>query len=205
MTARAPMQPRLAAVAALAAAAAALGAGCNELDLERMTEQPRFTAYEACEVCPEGTIMMQPPAGTVSREAELGPSELMSGRTGDAYAARIPIPLDAPLLARGQNRYDIFCAACHGRLGNGISQVAENMTLRRPPNLLGPPYADYPPGRVYAVIAEGYGLMRSYAAELPVRDRWAVVAYLEALELAQQVALDALPPRIQEEARRWLP
>jgi hypothetical protein len=58
---------------------------------------------------------------------------------------------------------------------------------------------------VYAVIAEGYGLMRSYAPELPVRDRWAVVAYLEALELAQGIALDALPPSIQEEARRWLP
>jgi mono/diheme cytochrome c family protein len=192
------------ALAAALAPAAALAAGCD-LDLERMIEQPRYTADEACEVCPEGTIMMQPPAGTVSRTAELGPAELLTGRAGGAHVARIPIPLDAPLLARGQNRFDIFCAACHGRLGNGISQVAENMTLRRPPNLLAPPYADYPPGRVYAVIAEGYGLMRSYAPELPVRDRWAVVAYLEALELAQGIALDALPPSIQEEARRWLP
>jgi mono/diheme cytochrome c family protein len=185
--------------------AAALAAGCNNLDLERMIDQPRFTTYEACEVCPEGTIMMQPPAGTVSRTAELGPDELIRGRAGEAYAARIPIALDRALLARGRGRFDIFCAACHGRLGNGISQVAENMTLRPPPNLLAPPYADYPPGRVFAAITDGFGLMRSYAAELPVRDRWAVVAYLEALELAQRVALDELPPPIREEARRWLP
>jgi mono/diheme cytochrome c family protein len=191
-------------IALAAALAAALGAGCD-LDLERMIEQPRFTTYEACEVCPEGTIMMMPPAGTVTRTAELGPPELVTGRAGDGYVAQLPIPLDAPLLARGRNRYDIFCAACHGRLGNALTQVAENMTLRRPPSLLAPPYADYPPGRVYAVIAEGYGLMRSYASELPIRDRWAVVAYLEALELAQGVALDALPAPIQEEARRWLP
>lgn len=193
-----------ASLAAAALAAAALAAGCD-LDLERMIDQPRFTTYEACEVCPEGTIMMLPPPGTVARGAELGPAELRTGRVGGAYAAELPIPLDARLLARGRDRFDIFCAACHGRLGNGISQVAENMTRRPPPNLLGPPYADYPPGRVYAVITEGYGLMRAYAAELPVRDRWAVVAYLEALELAQRARLDELPPPIQEEARRWLP
>lgn len=183
---------------------AGCGGSCG-LDLERMGEQPRYTAYEACEVCPEGTIMMMPPPGTVHRGAELGTSELERGRTADGRAvATIPVPVDAAVIARGKDRFDIYCAACHGRLANGISQVAENMALRPPPNLLAEPYPTRPPGYLYAVISDGFGLMRSYAAELAVRDRWAVVAYLQVLQLAQHVALRDLPDERREEARRWL-
>jgi hypothetical protein len=78
------------------------------------------------------------------------------------------------------------------------------MTLRPPPNLLAPPYPDRPPGYIYGVVTHGFGLMRSYAAELPVRDRWAVVAYLQVLQLAQHVALRELPEARREEAARWL-
>jgi hypothetical protein len=178
-------------------------AACDA-DLQRMIEQPRFTTYEACSICPEGTIMMSPPEGTVARDGQHAATD--GGRTaprGD-YVQRIPIALDAPVLARGRNRFDIYCAACHGRLGNGLSQVAENMVLRKPPNLLGPPYTEYPPGRMFAVITEGFGLMRSYAADLPVSDRWAVVAYLQALQLSQHVTLRELPEPLQQEAQQWL-
>ncbi|HWU88735.1 MAG TPA: cytochrome c [Kofleriaceae bacterium] len=195
-----------AGAARLVASAALLAApsGCDS-ELERMIDQPRFASYEPCEVCPDGTSMLQPPAGTVAREAEVGPSELVQGRTAaGAYVDRSPVPLDGGLLVRGRDRFNTYCAACHGRLGNGVSKVAENMTLRKPANLLGPPYPGYPPGRLFTVITEGYGLMRSYAEELPVPDRWAVVAYVQALQLSQHVALDALPPSIREEARRWL-
>jgi len=186
------------------AVTAGCGGSCG-LDLERMGDQPRYTAYEACEVCPEGTIMMTPPPGTVHRAAELGTSEVERGRAADGRpVARIPVPVDAALIGRGRDRFDIFCAACHGRLANGISQVAENMTLRPPPSLLAEPYPTRPPGSLYAVISDGFGLMRSYAAELPVRDRWAVVAYLQVLQLAQHVALRDLPDARREEARRWL-
>ena len=196
---------RISDIATLVALAGLAALAACDLDLERMIDQPRFTSYEACEVCPDGTIMLQPPDGTVARDAELGSSELVRGRTAaDAYVGRFPIALDARVLARGRDRFDIFCAACHGRLGDGISQVAENMTLRKPANLLAPPYPSYPPGRIFAVVTEGFGVMRSYAGELPVHDRWAVVAYVQALQLSQRVALDELPPPIREEARRWL-
>jgi len=175
-----------------------------DLDLERMTDQPRFTSYEACDVCPEGTIMMQPPPGTVPRGPQPSPPEVADGMGPHGYVTRVPVRIDARLLARGRNRFDIYCAACHGRLGNGVSQVAENMTLRKPPNLVAAPYTEYPPGRVYAVIARGFGLMRSYAPELPIVDRWAVVAYLQALQLSQSVPLAALPATRQQEARSWL-
>jgi mono/diheme cytochrome c family protein len=180
------------------------GCGQWDLDLERMIEQPRFTAYQACEVCPGGTIMMNPPAGTVPRGEPVAPTPLVLGRQAGRHLDTIPIAVTRAVLERGRNRFDIFCAACHGRLGNGVSEVAENMTLRRPANLLTAPYLDYPPGRIFTTITEGYGLMRSYAGELPVADRWAVVAYVQVLQLSQHAELDALPAQIRSEASRWL-
>lgn len=178
--------------------------GCSDCDLNRMIDQPRYSTYEACEVCPEGTIMMQPPAGTVARTARLDDSELATGRTGDAFAAAIPIDVDRAVLARGKGRFDVFCAACHGRLADGRSQVARNMTLRRPPALVDPPYTAYPPGRIFTAITAGFGLMRSYAGELPIEDRWAVVAYVQVLQLSQRARLAGLPREIREEAAPWL-
>lgn len=178
-------------------------AACDA-DLQRMIDQRYFTTYEACEVCPAGTIMMMPPEGTVPHDVEPSSSELGRESEGGDYVQRIPIALDMRVLARGRDRFDIYCAACHGRLANGISQVAENMTLRPPPNLLAPPYTTYPPGRVFITITDGFGLMRSYAAELPVADRWAVIAYLQALQLSQHVALRELPQSTQKEAQPWL-
>ncbi|HTE55180.1 MAG TPA: cytochrome c [Kofleriaceae bacterium] len=189
-------------------ALAAIGLlGCD-LDLERMIDQPRRSTYEACDVCPGGTVMMTPPEGTVPRQPSSGPG--VPGTTGaargpdGAYVQTIPIRVDRAVMARGRSRFDIFCAACHGRLGDGQSQVAENMTLRRPPSLVEPPYADYPPGRIHAAITDGFGLMRSYAAELSASDRWAVVAYVEALRLARRAPLVGLPARVREEAAPWL-
>jgi mono/diheme cytochrome c family protein len=195
---------RLVVIAAFAAGVASCGGSCG-LDLERMTDQPRYTTYEACEVCPEGTIMMAPPRGTVARSAELGPPEIATGRGADGQALpEIPVPVDVALVERGRNRFDIYCAACHGRLGDGLTQVAENMRARRPPDLRSEPYASRPPGHVFGVVSGGFGLMRSYAAELSVRDRWAVVAYLQVLQLARGVALGELPEPRRKEAERWL-
>lgn len=192
----------------LAIALALLGGcgGCGEwdLDLERMIDQPRYTSFESCDTCPNGSIMMMPPQGTMARGVEVGPTQLVRGRITGAYVTTIPIEIDRMTLLRGQNRFDTFCAACHGRLGNSVSQVAVHMRLRKPADLLEQPYVDYPPGRIFNTITEGYGFMRSYANELPVRDRWAVVAYVEALQLSQHVVLGELPPGAQTEARRWL-
>lgn len=191
-------------VAALHIAAAALALAACDLDLERMIDQPRRSTYEPCASCPGGTIMQAPPEGTVARTAPLAPPEVASGTGPAGWVREVPIPVDRAVLARGRNRFDIFCAACHGRLGNGLSQVAENMTLRLPPSLVEEPYRDYPAGRIYAAVTGGYGLMRSYAAELPAGDRWAVVAYVQALQLGQRIPLASLPADLQAEARRWL-
>jgi mono/diheme cytochrome c family protein len=178
--------------------------GC-QIDLERMLDQHKVEPYEANTLFEDGQGMRQPPAGTVPVTRLTGPPELVTGRTGSGdYVNALPLPLDAALLARGEDRFRIFCRTCHGALGDGQSQVAENMKLRKPPSLHQPRLRDFPPGRLFRVVTEGYGLMPSYEESLSVWDRWAVVAFVRALQLSQNVPLAELPQPLREEAAPWL-
>jgi mono/diheme cytochrome c family protein len=185
-------------------ALALASAGC-EIDFERMLDQPKAEAYEASQFFENGESMRHPPSGTVPMTRVTGPPELVSGRTRSGeYVREIPVALDAALLDRGEDRFRIFCRSCHGRLGDGRSAVAENMKLRKPPSLHEPRLREYAPGRLFRVVSEGYGLMPSYIESLPLEDRWAVVAFVRALQLSQDVPLAELPESLREEARSWL-
>lgn len=147
--------------------------------LQRMTEQPRYDVYERSGFFANGAVMQMPPDGTVPRGMVLDP-RLATGRTaGGGYVREVPLPATADLLARGQSRFAIFCAVCHGAKGYGGSVVAANMIERRPPSLRRPELQALPAGRHYEIIRDGLGRMPSYAAELSVRDRWAIVTYLQ--------------------------
>jgi mono/diheme cytochrome c family protein len=188
---------RLAALPALALALA----GCPRLD--PMQRQQKVKAYQASPYWPDGLGMRAPPEGTVPHGRVL-PLEVSTGLGPDGMAvALVPVAVDAKLLARGRARFDVTCAVCHGVLGDGESQVALNMSLRRPPSLHA--YRDVPDGHIFRVMSEGFGLMPSYAAELSVEDRWAIVAYVRALQLSQHATLDEVPPdvrrRLEEEGR----
>ena len=177
--------------------------GC-EVDLERMLDQHKAKAYRETPFFEDGLVMRSPPRGTVPVTRVTGAPLLTTGMADGAYATRLPLPVDAALLARGEDRFRIFCGVCHGPLGDGVSPVSENMTLRRPPSLHEPRIRELPPGKLFRVIAEGYGLMPAYADQLPIRDRWAVVAFVRALWLSQDVALVELPPDLRAEAQPWL-
>ncbi|WP_437595327.1 c-type cytochrome [Sorangium sp. So ce590] len=177
----------------------------DALDLERMLHQARYAPYQASELFHDGSVMRHPPEGTVPNDRVTGDPGLTRGVAGGAYVARIPVPVTIELLRYGQGRYEIFCAACHGIAGDGESEVARNMTQRRPPSLVDPRVQAFPPGRVYQVIVEGYGLMRSYETNIPLHERWAIVAYVKALGRSRAAALDALPPPLRERARKELP
>jgi mono/diheme cytochrome c family protein len=178
--------------------------GC-QIDLERMLDQHKAEPYEASSFFEDGQSMRRPPAGTVPVTRLTGPPELVRGRTASGeYVNTIPLPLDGALLARGEDRFRIFCRTCHGPLGDGQSQVAENMKLRKPPSLHEPRLRELADGRLYRVVSEGYGLMPSYEESLTVRDRWAVVAFVRALQLSQSVPLAELPQPLREEAAPWL-
>jgi len=178
----------------LALSTALVLTACPRLD--PMQRQAKYKAYEPSSYYPDGLSMRDPPEGTVPYHGLLAPT-VETGRGADGKPlATSPVPFDEALLTRGREKFDVFCAACHGVLGDGQSQVALNMSLRRPPSLH--LYRDRPDGYIFQVISEGFGLMPSYAYSLSVHDRWAVVAYVRALQLSQHAALDELPPEIRD-------
>ncbi|HEX7089452.1 MAG TPA: cytochrome c [Longimicrobiales bacterium] len=183
-------------------------AACKGVDtgvywgLERMIVQPRYEPYGESRFFADGRAMRPPPAGTVPAGERAGPGEptVPGAMDGGGYRERIPLALTMDLLRLGRERFDVVCAACHGILGDGASAVALHMTLRPPPPLIGGNVRAMPAGRLYRIVEEGYGLMPGYAELLSPLERWAVVAYLRALQLSQAADLDALPPAIRAEA-----
>ncbi len=183
------------------AAAALLAAGCDVLD--PMLEQDKVRTYRPSDFYEDGIAMRPPPAGTVAAGAAL-PPQVRTGLQADGTPlSRIPVPVTRELLQAGRKRFEIICAACHGLVGDGKSLVARNMSLRPPPSLHD--YAARSDGYLYQVISKGFGLMPAYSAELTVEERWAVVAYLRALQLSQRARLAEAPPearaRLEREAR----
>lgn len=185
-----------------------LALGCEQalpdISWERMMDQPKGKAFRASPYFPDGKLMQAPPEGTVPADRAIGPRPLLEGLQGEDFVSAVPVAVDRPLLVRGRNRFETFCATCHGIDGSGQSLVAHNMELRPPPSLIAPPVTEFPAGRVFQVISAGYGLMPSYAVELPVSDRWAVVAYLHALQRSQSLPLASLPEPIRRRAEESL-
>ncbi len=164
--------------------------GCEALD--PMISQQKVKPYRESDFWPDRISMRPPQPGTVAREDVLAP-EVATGRGPDGKVlTRLPVPVTRALLERGRGRFEIACAACHGYLGDGVSLVARNMSLRPPPSLLA--RAQQPDGWYFQVMSEGFGLMPSYASVLAVEDRWAIVAYLRALQLSQSARIEQLPP-----------
>jgi mono/diheme cytochrome c family protein len=190
-----PTTARAAAVLLLALTA------CPRLD--PMQRQPKYQAYQASEAHPDGLAMRQPPPGTVPHGGVIDPAVATGLGPDGRPLERAPIAPTAALLARGRARFNVICAACHGLLGDGESQVATNMSRRRPPSPHA--YRDVADGHIYRVVTNGFGLMPSYAAEISVDDRWAIVAYVRALQLSQHAALEQVPPdarrKLEEEQR----
>jgi len=158
------------AILPLALVAASLGCGNRERaphDFERMRVQQRYEPYAPSGVFADGKAMQRPPAGTVAREAAVGATP-----APDASPAR---------LAEGEERFRIYCAVCHGATGFGGSIVAANMGPPRPPSLHSARVRALPADALFRVVSGGVGRMPGYAWQLTVPQRWAVVAYVQAL------------------------
>lgn len=161
---------RRAAMALLAAIAAL--AACD-----KMANQQKERPYEAYRDDTGDVAPIVPPAGIIARDWAPAPP---------------PPPVTAALLARGQQRFDIFCAPCHGRTGDGHGMIVER-GFPAPPSYHIDRLRQAPAQHFYDVITNGYGVMYSYAARVEPADRWAIAEYIRALQLAQNATVDDVP------------
>jgi mono/diheme cytochrome c family protein len=183
---------------ALCALAASAG-GCHT----DMQDQPRYEALEASTFFADGMSARQPVEGTIARGQLHEDEPFYTGRDGKELVARLPIDVDLALLERGRERFDIYCSMCHGFDGEGDGLIVQR-GLRRPPKLHIERLRNAPAGHFFDIITHGFGAMPRYAVQIEPRDRWAIVAYLRALQLSQNARLEDLPAedrRQLEEAR----
>lgn len=187
------------AFVAVAFATALAAAGCTQ-GFDRMTIQEKYLPYAPNGFFADDRAMRTPPTGTIPQEREVGDPVRTTGLRDGIPVTSIPIPVDRALLARGRDRFTASCAPCHGELGDGRSGVAVSMSLRPPPSIHD--FRDKPDGFLFQVVTEGFGLMPSYAAEIPADERWAVVAYVRALQLSQHARLDQAPLDVRARLNR---
>ncbi|WP_010582171.1 c-type cytochrome [Schlesneria paludicola] len=203
---------------AIGAITVALISGCDRLD---MYDQPRYEPYEASTFFGDGLSARPPVVGTIPRGGLRDNIAYYTGRGDSTFVSAIPeeayrelhsrFPLRFPrsydntsvedrrlgLLERGQNRFNIHCAVCHGRTGVGDGMIVQR-GFRRPPSYHDERLRNAAAGHFFDVMTSGFGAMSSYSSRVDVVDRWAIVAYIRALQFSQLVELEELPLKFKE-------
>lgn len=160
-----------------------------------MDHQEKYRPQAASNFFEDGATMRIPPAGTVARGELREDVKYYTGkdRTGE-FIKSLPeqVILDLALLKRGRQRYNIFCSPCHGKVGDGKGIVSARGMVP-PPTFHSDSLRAYPPGRVFDVITNGIRNMPPYKFQVPVQDRWAIVAFFKALQRSQNASLKDVP------------
>jgi len=177
----------------LSCAVVLLGSACRQ----DMHDQPKAKPQSKSAFFVDGRTGRPPVEGSVGRGQLREDDHLYKGKVDGKFVTSFPFAVDATVMARGQERYNIFCAPCHARtgLGNGMVvqrgfKVAASHHLERLRNETN--------GYWFDVISNGFGVMPGHAAQIPVSDRWAIVAYVRALQLSRNAAAADLPEAERE-------
>jgi hypothetical protein len=171
-----------------------------------MHDQPKYKAQARSDFFADGRVGRPRVEGTVARGHLKDDPHLYTGKVGDGFADALPFPLTKAVLLRGQERYRIFCTPCHGQTGRGDGMVVRR-GYRKPASFHDERLRDKEPvGYLFDVITSGFGAMPDYAAQISPEDRWAIVAYVRALQLSQHARPEDVPEdqrgRLAEEQRR---
>jgi mono/diheme cytochrome c family protein len=213
----------LAAAGALCAAAA----GCQQ----KMADQPSYKPLVESTFFEDGKSARDLPAGTVARGHLRVNNALYTGRTTDladideqaeavaeksgghsektpggfdenaAFVTDFPIPVTESVIEHGRNRYMIYCVVCHDALGTGRGKIVER-GYTAPPSYHIDRLRNGAVGRLFAVVSDGYGSMPSYGSQIPAEDRWAIIAYVRALQLSQHFPAEKLTDEMREQLRK---
>jgi hypothetical protein len=176
-------------VVVIALAGTALLAACR-LDMQ---VQPRVNPLAKSDFFPDQRSARPPVEGTVARGQLHEDAYFYTGKIGNSPGDYLPFPVTREVLDRGRERYNIFCAPCHSRVGDGNGFVPSRGFARTPPSFHIPRLQKAPAGYFYDVITEGFGTMPDYASQIPARDRWNIVAYVRALQLSQNATMADVP------------
>ena len=163
--------------------------GCRQ----DMHDQPKYIPLRESTFFTDTRSARPVVAGTVARGQLREDTLLYTGKVNGADATTFPFAVDEKAMARGRERYDIYCAPCHGRTGAGDGMIVRR-GFRVPPTLHQDRLRDSPVGHFFDVITNGFGAMPDYATQIKAEDRWAIIAYVRALQLAQHAPLSAVPP-----------
>lgn len=163
-----------------------------------MMNQPRAKPFSQSDFFSDGTNARPLPAHVVARGAIYQDDVFHTGLLNGLLAAQLPIKLTPQLLSRGRERYDAFCAECHGRAGDGNGVVAQR-GFPAPPSYHADRLRGVPLGHFFDVMTNGYGVMASYSSQIDPQDRWAIAAYIRALQLSQNAKLEDLAANEKQE------
>jgi mono/diheme cytochrome c family protein len=174
---------------AVLAAMVLVGVGCKQ----KMSYQPRYDPLERTDSFENKASSRPLVAGTVPRGFLRENPEVFLGRkaTGE-YVTDFPFPITEAVMKRGKERYDIYCTMCHGFTGYANGMIVQR-GFSKPPSFHEDVTRNKANGYYFSVITNGYGAMPSHAHQIPVSDRWAIIAYLRALQLSQNARLEDVP------------
>lgn len=169
-----------------------------------MDFQPKYLPQQASPMFADGRSMRPPLAGTIAVDQSVSDEHLLLGKTAGEPATTFPMPVNDELMTRGHQRYDIYCATCHGLAGDGdgiTSQLAferEEKGWIPPLSLHNPSVRDQAVGQLFETISQGVRKMPSFRSQIPVEDRWAIVLYIRALQRSRSATIQDVPEHLRE-------
>ncbi len=178
---------RLLPLSILLAGGAVLG-GCRQ----DMHNQPKYIPYRPSEFFADGSSARVPVTGTVARGHLNADTYLYTGKINGQDGTLLPFPATKVVLERGEERFNIYCTPCHSRVGDGNGMIVQR-GYRRAASLHDSRLVGAPIGHFFDVMTNGWGAMPDYAAQIDTRDRWAIAAYIRALQLSQNATMNDVP------------
>ena len=177
--------------------------------IQDMSFQEKYKPQAASGLFQDGRAMRKPVPGAVAQDNLEENEHLYRGLVDGQPAETFPMPVSMSMMLRGQNRFSIFCATCHGLLGEGGNTgITSIRAIKRgepkwilPLSLHKPEIVAYPVGQYFATITNGVRTMPSYGAQIPVEDRWAIILYIRALQLSQHATLKDVPEDLRDQLR----